>query len=539
MAGRGDYFSGIGLGGPRLNAPSANPFQQAVQSDPWAGLRQAGQVPMQPLSAAPVQPTSRVPAYSPITDPNGPLARSGWIGALLAQGPTKAEHMAQQLGAAQQGALTSIGQRMQSGMSPQRAILDFANSQEGSDFFVNGGGFTDLANMAKGLTPPVVEGVVMSPGQEMRNPYTAELMGQPVAPTEVQKFNAFADIADMTDDEKKQAAQAQILKDQTGDMSAAEAAMARLVAGGRIKQETADLILGGVITPQPILDEAGKTIGYGVFDKSNGSFTQLPTVGQAAGQLPQPNSKDYATGVTPGTEPEKQPDNGPVFEGMQNAADIVDAAGPIGWLVERTLPLFGNYDPSGSGKETIQKRQVLGRIMADANNLGNNGRMLKQEQEDLRNLSNTLGFMNSPVTAATTLLGLHDQYDNLERRLNEIANSRGGTAAVKGNALVDIANIQRARANLPTREDLKLKMTQLESQAPGKAMGEAVSNAEKPVEKALGTGAQPEQPAGGTMDFQNMGQVTEAWKAGKLRKGMTVRVGNKTYPVTADPPEAK
>ncbi len=538
MAGRGDYYQGVGLNSPRLNAPSANPFQSARGADPWGGLREAGQIPMQPLSGAPVQPTSRVPAYSPLTDPSGPLARSGWIGALLAQGPTKAEHLAQTLGVAQQGAMTAIGQRMQSGMSPQRAILDFAQSPEGSEFFVNGGGFTDLANMAKGLTPPVEEGVVMSPGQQLVGQDTGTVRAS-VPVSEVQKFNAMADLGGLTDDEKKEAAQAQILKDQTGDGSAAESAVARLVASGRMTRETGDLILSGAIKTQPILDEAGKTIGYGIHDLSTGTFTQLPTNGQAPGQLPQPTSKDYAAGVTPGTEPEKQPDNGPKFEGMANPADIVDAAGPIGWLVERTLPLFGNYDPSGAGNDTVQKRQILGRIMADANNLGNNGRMLKQEQEDLRNLSNTLGFINSPATAAQTLLGLHDQYDNLEKRLNEIATGRGGTAAVKGNALVDIANIQRARANLPTRDQLKQKMTGLQAQAPGEAMTGEVEKVEKLGEKALGTAAQEQQASGGTMEFKDMSAVTEAWKAGKLRKGMTVRIGNKTYPVTADPPEAK
>lgn len=538
MAGRGDYYQGVGLNSPRLNAPSANPFQSARSADPWGGLREAGQIPMQPLSAAPVMPTSRVPSYSPLTDPSGPLARSGWIGALLAQGPTKAEHLAAQLGQAQQGALRAVGQRMQAGMSPQRAILDFANSPEGSDFFVNGGGFTDLANMAKGLTPPVEEGVVMSPGQELRSPTTGAVIGQPVPPTDVQKFTAFADLAGLTDDEKKEAAQAVILKDQSGDMSAAEAAVARLVQAGRMTRETGDLILSGALKPQPILDEAGKTIGYGITDMSTGAFTQLPTNGQAPGQLPQPNSKDYAAGVTPGTKPEEQPDNGPQFEGMADPADIVDSAGPIGWLIEKAGPIYGSYDPAGAPKETITARSALGRIRADANNLGNNGRMLKQEMEDLRSLSDTLGFMNSPVVTATKLIALHDQYDNMERRLAEIASARGGTAEVKGNAQIDLANIQRARANLPPRQNLELKRQKLEQQKPGEALSGAADEGKKLEEKTLGTGADA-QPTGQTMDFTSMSEVTAAWKAGKLRKGMTVRIGNKTYPVTADPPEAK
>jgi hypothetical protein len=133
---------------------SSNPFQSAAQSDPWQGMRAptpaAEMSPMQ----APAQATSRQPAgrpYSPMLASDGPLARAGWIGSLLAQGPSREEHMLQQAGSATQSAVTSIGQRIQGGMAPQRAILDFASSPEGQQFFVSGGGFSDLANIAKGM----------------------------------------------------------------------------------------------------------------------------------------------------------------------------------------------------------------------------------------------------------------------------------------------------------------------------------------------------------------------------------------------------
>lgn len=539
---RGDYYSGIfGPAGGRLNAPAANPFQAAAQSDPWSGLRQAGQIPLPATQSPLTQPTSRKPSYSPLTDPNGPLARAGWIGALLAQGPTKGEYLAEKLGMAQQAALSGIGLRLQGGMTPQRAILDFANSPEGVDFFTSGGGFTDLANVAKGLTPPVEENVVMSPGQELRGSTTGALVAS-VPPSDVTKFNAMTDLAGLTDQEKQQMAQATLLKDTTGDLSAAEGAMNRLVAGGRIKQETADLILGGVLTTKPILDEAGKTIGYGVVDLSSpdGSIKQLPTNGQAPGQLPQPNSRDYAPGVTPGTEPEKQPDNGPMFEGMTDPADIVDAAGPIGWLIGRFGPLFGNYDPSMAGNETVQKRNALGRIMADAAALAKDGKVLKSEMDDIRALSDTLGIMQSPISVAEKLLAMHDAYDNADKVLAATIANPNSTAKNIGDARIEQAAIRRAKANMPTRQSLLAKKERLGAMQPGAALKEAVTGAEEAVtktEKNLGV-TPPEAKAPGAAGPQDYGQdaarLRKDWENGKLRKGDTVIINGQTRPITED-----
>lgn len=133
-----------------------NPFQKAAGGDPWEGMREpTPAAEMQPLPAQ-AQPTSRKSAmdgYSPLRDPNGPLARAGWIGSLLATGPTREQAMMQDAGSGQQQAVTGIGRRLESGMTPQRAIFDFANSPEGQEFFTSGGGFTDLANVVKGLSP--------------------------------------------------------------------------------------------------------------------------------------------------------------------------------------------------------------------------------------------------------------------------------------------------------------------------------------------------------------------------------------------------
>lgn len=136
-----------------------NPFQKAQGDDPWAGMRAPTPQPQATPMATPAQPTSQqggMADYSPLRDPNGPLARAGWIGSLMATGPTRDQAMMKDAGSGQQAAVTGIGRRLQGGMTPQRAIFDFANSPEGQQFFTSGGGFSDLANVVKGLSPDPV-----------------------------------------------------------------------------------------------------------------------------------------------------------------------------------------------------------------------------------------------------------------------------------------------------------------------------------------------------------------------------------------------
>lgn len=516
---------------------SGNPFQRATGADPWEGMRAVGQSPAQAPQPVQQQATSQMPAqpaYNPLRDPNGPLARAGWIGALMANGPTRQEVLLQQAGQGQQAAVAGIGQRISAGMSPQRALVDFANSPEGQEFFVSGGGFSDLANIVKGVSPaPPVEGVVLGPGAMLANPITGQQMGaNPVG--EVQKFQAMTDFANMSEPEIAQAARAQMAQDLSGNPTEGEAARAALVRAGKISQETSDLLGAGMIKIQPILDQSGATVGHAIVNMVDGTTTMLKPADTAPGQLPQPGSKDYAAGITPGTGTEEIGNNGPVFQGMTNPADIVDSAGPVGWLMEKLGPIAGNAFPAMSPVETTRNRKALGAVMADANMLAKSGKILKTEMDDLRSLADTLKVFTDPSSAAQTLISLHDRYDNLETQLNELANDPKTTAQVRGDAILDLSGIKRARSNLPTRESLTAKLEALQSKQPLETLTNTMQEGEKALEKS-GV-VEPDKPVAkpGGASYTDVQTLRKDWESGKLKKGDTVTLNGKKYPITRD-----
>lgn len=519
---------------------SGNPFQRATGADPWEGMRAVGQSPAQAPQPVQQQPTSQMsaqPAYNPLRDPNGPLARAGWIGALMATGPTKQEALLAQAGAGQQAAVAGIGQRIQAGMPPQRALIDFANSPEGQEFFVSGGGFSDLANIVKGVSPaPLPDPINMGAGSSIFQPDGkgggSMIASNPVS--EVQKFQAMTDFANMSEPEIAQAARAQMAQDLSGNPTEGEAARAALVASGKISQETSDLMGAGMIKIQPILDQSGATVGHAMVNMVDGTTTMLQPAATAPGQLPQPGSKDYAAGITPGTGTEEIGNNGPVFQGMTNPADIVDSAGPVGWLMEKLGPIAGNAFPAMSPVETTRNRKALGAVMADANMLAKSGKVLKTEMDDLRALADTLKVFTDPSSAAQTLISLHDRYDNLETQLLEMANDPKTTAQVRGDAILDLSGIKRARSNLPTRDSLTAKLEALQSKQPLETLTNTMQEGEKALEKS-GV-VEPEKPVAqpGGASYTDVQTLRKDWEDGKLKKGDTVTLNGKKYPITRD-----
>lgn len=526
----------------------ANPFEATNASyvgtggmrsaglDPWGGMRSAGQNPF----AQAVQQPSGGMQYNPLTDPTGPLARSGWIGAMLAQGPTREEYQAQQIGQGQQAAVVGIQQRIQAGMTPQRALADFAQSPEGIQFFTSGNGFSDLANVVKGLSPATVEPIKVGANESLVMPQAdgtyASVYTAPNA--DVNKFTGMSELASLTPAERADMAKAQMASDLTGDQTASEIAMQRLVASGRISQQTADLMNAGMLKVQDIKDPAGSTIGFGVADLSNGTITMLPQSG-TAGQLPQPGDTNYVEGVTPGSKPEEQPDNGPRFQGMTNPADIVDAAGPVGWFMDKLGAIGGNISPGMAATDTSKSRMMLGRIMTDATQLASSGRILAQEMKDLRSLSDTTQFWTSPINATDTLISLHDAYDNAMTALQKQANDP--TAKNRGDAVTEMGLIRRAKANLPTRESLLAKREALMAMQPYELLGNQMQKGGQMLEQGgvvdpgtfSGTTAeqtQAEQPT----TYKDNAALQKDWQAGKLRKGQTVILNGRPFTVNTD-----
>ncbi|BCH33968.1 hypothetical protein MesoLjLc_58980 [Mesorhizobium sp. L-8-10] len=132
---------------------AANPFSSAVQRDPWQGLRavtggSTGQRPNAPVGPVSGGASSR---YNRLLDPNRGMMRG--LGQLLGS-PTREEHQREQFSSATAGAARAIQDRiLRGGMSPQKAILDFLGTPEGQQFFLSGGDFPDLANIAALAAP--------------------------------------------------------------------------------------------------------------------------------------------------------------------------------------------------------------------------------------------------------------------------------------------------------------------------------------------------------------------------------------------------
>lgn len=531
-------YNGPQYQGMQLPTRGGNPFAMATGMpagvDPWAGMRSSNPMSSMAAMASGGQPSSRLPGYNPMGDPQGPLARAGWIGSLIASGiggPTREEAMLQRNGTAQTQAFQTISRMVESGMPVQRAIVEFMGTPEGQDFFATGNGMTDLANYVKGITPPAPETIITSAGQQAyqvgADGTVKQIINTPTS--EVQTFNAMAELGNLSPEEIEAMSRAQMAASLTGDVSDTQAAMSRLVASGRITQETADLIVGGVLTTTPILNSAGETIGHGVIDKSQGGIKMLENA--PVGTTPQPGQQGYVPGVSVGTRPEDAvaQQNGPHFQGLENPADILDSAGPAGWLIEHLGAFTGIISPELAPIETTRNRKALTNIQTDAQQLAKDGRVLAQELGAITSISNNLGPMTLPEVAAVNLINLHDLYDNREVALTEIANDPNTTNNVRGDAAVDLANLRRAKANLPSRESLTAKLETMKKAKPLEQLGRAFSEGKEKVGGVVDEIQQPDaeqQPAdraatpNATYDDEET--IRNDWKSGKLTKGMTV-----------------
>lgn len=133
---------------------SGNPFAATNGSGSGTQASDTGYYPPAPQVAPPTMPTSQqsvspfqrsAMGYSPLRDPEGPLARAGWIGALMATGPSRSdyeasvkEQKARQLGMVRSKAFQSLSKLVQEdGMTPQAAFLKFLNTPEGVDYIIS------------------------------------------------------------------------------------------------------------------------------------------------------------------------------------------------------------------------------------------------------------------------------------------------------------------------------------------------------------------------------------------------------------------
>lgn len=130
----------IGQQGNFPPAPVAAPQQQVAQGNfPPAPTPQASNPVLDQANQA-------VAKYNPMFDPEGPLAHSGPIGALLfGNGESRQDYILarqqqyqqmvqQQLGNLRYNAFQQLQQNVQQGMTPQKAFLSFLSTPAGADF---------------------------------------------------------------------------------------------------------------------------------------------------------------------------------------------------------------------------------------------------------------------------------------------------------------------------------------------------------------------------------------------------------------------
>lgn len=102
-------------------------------------------------------PSSRNPFNAALAS-DGPIARRGWIGALLTSGnPSQGEIEARRFSGPQQAAAEYIRTKVDEGLSPQRAMMDFIGTTAGTEFFASGGDLADLANIGSLAVEPQPE----------------------------------------------------------------------------------------------------------------------------------------------------------------------------------------------------------------------------------------------------------------------------------------------------------------------------------------------------------------------------------------------
>jgi hypothetical protein len=467
------------------------------------------------------------PDYSSLFDPEaGGL--TGLIGRAAGM-PTREEDYQRQQGAMRGPALQAMTQRLEQGMSPQQAVIDFVRTPEGQEFFMQGedamGQIREFMQLA--VAPPE-EGVALSPGQKLVGQQSGREMAS-VPPTEIQVNEALFEIGGLSPEEQALVARGQLAKSTTGDFSAEEDAWNRLISTGRASRETADLSLSGALQLVPLYDQAGKQYGQGVWDKTQQRMVQ---VGDTPITAPQPGEEGFADGITEGARPEDkaQVNIQELYRGMEDPADIVEGAGIVPAFGEILGGIAGQVLPGLESAQTKQKRNALAAIRADVQRLRGvqEGRGFSADVGMLDRLGNTLGVSTSMKGATQTLLTLHDYLDQRAgAALSEERNPKT-TAEVRGGAAQEGAVIRQMKKNLPPRANLVAKLAELESaeargaipqaveQLPG-TVGEAVQGVEQETERVLGDGK----------TFATEAEASAAKRAGKLKSGDTITIGGR------------
>lgn len=449
---------------------------------------------------------AKTPDYNPLMDPK----QSGVLGFLArASGaPTQEMALAQKNGAMSSGMMQALQQRIDAGMSPQKAVVDVMNSPEGQQWFTTPGATPmqditqylaatttkpkDMMNVSEGgsVFDPnsgkvvyhapekliSIEGNLVDPASR-QTVWTAPDKGQVLAPgavmfkdgkitgqnptTDMQNATGFLDMAKATPEEREKFAEVMSQGLETKDMTQTERATKWLLDNGMIDAEAKHKFDAGLLSWQPILDAAGKTVGHVARDLAGAVVGAPVMLDGAEGTTPdalQNGDSTVGVGTSKGT---KASDLAPgaALTGLTDPTDIVYGGNVISKLGAFAGGLIGNVLPEFSGEQSLKYNNAIEAIKQDIIALPEDSQMTKVERElALKPLEDA----RNPIQVATALIGLHDNLDN--RRADAIRQMHEApTADVRGKSASLISALERATANMPSRAALEDRLKRLQS----------------------------------------------------------------------------
>jgi len=485
------YTSAGGGGAPGARAP--NPFQKLATMA--QGSTQS------PVSAGQSQPTRQGGGFNALLTPDAP----GILGILgkLSGNPTREEWLFQKAGMAQQRGMEGLSKRIAEGMPPQQAVVDFVNSPEGMDFF------TSVPNPAEEIKRQLGL-MVAAPAEPIKvGPGETVLDGSSMQPvynnptTETQNFTGMAALSNLPREQIQEIAAARLKDVATGETTQTERATQSMFERGLIDADTMLKLNAGVLTFEPVTDATGKTISHVLMDKSSGQLIQ-PSAG--ATQMPvSPGDPSYAPGVRDdGYDPDENAEPGEYLKQFTqdggSPADIVDGAGMVGSMGSKVGGLFRNFVPGfeNAGLYYAKAQRALTQIKNDARSLKDSGRYIKSDLEILDSLQPSTGMdpTEDPVSAADTLISYRIWLEQRVAAASRTYQDSSATGEVRGKALLELKDLEKAMMNVPDLNALEAKKQALSEQGPAGIRGikEGVGN----IGKAIGKGVEMEQQ--GTTD---------------------------------------
>lgn len=212
--------------------------------------------------------------YSAMLDPNKQGTITGFLGGLMGR-PTAS----QAAGDATGRALQSLAQLRQQGATPQQALLQFLQTDEGKDYFTNAGkdGIKNLTDALTASTPPAPEKVTLAPGTNLynRDPTSGALTLMASQPTaEMQNFNNYASLAQLPPQRIRELAELQL--DKTKAPSEKKQAIQNLIDNYGLDPRLGAAMLADQVKLLPVKDQFGQDTGNStVVDLTNNTSTML------------------------------------------------------------------------------------------------------------------------------------------------------------------------------------------------------------------------------------------------------------------------